>query len=233
MTDELNQQENPTGGTGTEPGQKAGTPPEKMLSQSEVNNLIAQRVAETKASVKAEIMAQFSDYENAKADAAKWGEHQKSQMTEMEKLQIAIDAERKEWTNERNTLTQQAEQGKVAATKLSFIEKAVRDGGLTFDRAAAAFKLVDASKLEFDDKGEVKNAIDVVTKVVEEYPFLKTPEPTQQVPAKPGAKISATNPAGSNPATETDEQRYRRVRYGSVNRTFGDGGVTPPQEKGT
>lgn len=220
MTDETNQQENPTGGTGTEPGKQAGTPTEKMLSQSEVNNLIAQRVAETRESTKAQVASQFADFEKFKAAAEKWDEYQKSQMTDLQKLQITFDAERQNWTTERNTLAQQAEQGKSATTKLAFIEKAVREGGLTFDRATAAFKLVDVSQLEFDDKGEVKNAVTVVTKLIEEYPFLKTPEPQPQKPGAP--KISPTNPSGTN--TEPDMSWHPLMR--NPEHRLGGGGYT-------
>jgi hypothetical protein len=225
----------PAGDTGTQPGgaqPNQATTPERTFTQADIDRIVTERLSRQEQSIK----AQFADYSALKEKASKWETHEDSQKTELQRIQDQAKADTKALQDQLDALAKERETLSATArtaTTQAAIMAAASAAGIVGTQLVATVKLVDVSQLEFDDKGEVKNAADVVAKVVEEYPFLKTPESSQQAQQpKPNAKISPTNPAGTNPATETDEQRYRRVRYGSVNQTFGDGGVTPPQEKG-
>lgn len=237
MTDNNNQPTTPPeGATGTQPGNPAATPDVRTFTQADVDRMIADRLGQQKRSLETQFSTQYADYGTLKERSDKLKTIEDGQKTELQRIQDDVNTKMTELQNKLTNLTTERDTLSVSA-RAAQIKAAVMaeagDQGVVGKQLVALEKLVDQSKLEFNDKGEVTNAAAMVTKAIEEYPFLKASEPTQQPPAKPGAKINPTNPAGSNPATETDEQRYRRVRYGSVNRTFGDGGVTPPQEKGT
>jgi hypothetical protein len=226
MTEELNQTTiPPVGDTGTVPGQQAGqTPAERMIAESQVNHIVAQRVKEAKEAERQAVASQYADYSQLKEIEKQWKSYQDSQKTDLQKAQDLLDTERNVWNTERTTLAELANKGKDALIELAFFKKATsKDIGLTPDRAEIAFRLLDKSQLKFNDKGEVENAADVVNALVEQYEVLK-PTSTQPAvpPAKPGAKISPTNPSGTN--TDPDMSWHPLMR--NPEHRLGGGGYT-------
>jgi hypothetical protein len=224
MSDNDKQPTTPAGDTGTQPGGDKPTQaatPERTFTQADLDRIIAERLSRQEQSIK----AQYADYPTLKDNAEKWLKHEDSQKSELQRIQDAAKAERDALQAQLDTLKTEREAlsatARAAQTRAAMMTEASAQG-ISGKQLEAAYKLLDPSKLKFNDKGEVENAAAQVKTLIEEYPFLKTSE-AQPKTAQPG--IKPTNPAGGK--TGPDLSWFKPAGRGGS--SFTPGGVRPPQ----
>jgi hypothetical protein len=221
----------PAGDTGTQPGgaqPNQATTPERTFTQADIDRIVTERLSRQEQSIK----AQFADYSALKEKASKWETHEDSQKTELQRIQDQAKADAKALQDQLDALAKERETLSATArtaTTQAAIMAAASAAGIVGTQLVATVKLVDQSTIEFDDKGEAKNAADVVTKLIEEYPFLKVSEPAQPQQPKPNAKISPTNPSGTSDTKGT--LSWHRTNRSTDNAFQGGGVRTPDGDK--
>ncbi len=215
----------PEGTTGTQPGTPAATPsPERTFTQADIDRIVSGRLSDQKKSIE----AQFADHAALKDKASQWDKHEESQKTELQKIQDAANVEAKKLQDQLDILTKERETLSTTArtaTTQAAIMAAASAAGIVGTQLEATVKLVDQSKLIFDDKGALTNAAAMVTELITQYDFLKPAAAQPTSPAKPGAKINPTNPAGTSDTKGT--LAWHRVNRTSES-TFQGGGVRAP-----
>lgn len=210
--------------TGTQPGgatPNQATTPERTFTQADLDRIVTERLKRQEESIK----AQFANYPALQEQASKWAEYEESKKTELQKIQDAAKAKEVELQNElialktdRETLSATV---RTAQVKAAVIAEASAQG-ITGKQLEATYKLLDVSKLTFDDKGEITNAAVVVEETIKHYELK--PNAPQPQSAKPGTKINPTNPAGASTEPDLSWHPLNRRNESSFQR----GGVIPP-----
>lgn len=174
--------------TPEQPTTPATTPaPEKTFTQTELNQLIADRLKRER--------DKHADYDQLKAAADELAKIKESQLSETEKLTRRLAdleaAKAQAETRARETLIESA-----------IVSAAAR---LNFNDPSDAYQLVNKAAIEFDENGKPKNADELVKVLAESRKYLiKSNNPA----------LSAFNPSGTGgPQAETDAQRRARI-YG-------------------
>jgi hypothetical protein len=169
--------------------ESADGPKKLELTQEELDELIAKRVARERKKLE-----KYKDYDDIKAKLAEYEaeaeERRKAELTEVERLKEELEAAQKvkeELESKYNALSESLKQSKIEAR---FRELAQEHN---IEHLEAAKKLADLSQITVDDDG-VHGLEDVIKKLVEENPFLvakKEPEtigeetnPSKQATAK-------------------------------------------------
>lgn len=216
MTDQpiVEQPENPKPatdtGAGTQPGKPAGE--ELKFSQSDLNNIVRDRLKEAKASIIAEVLKDLGvgSLDDAKKATTKLKEIEDAQLTAQQKLERDLQGK----TEALTTVESKYQRVLIENAALKAF-----GGKVAPDRHAAAIKLLDTSKLSVDKDGNVQGIAEAVTALLEENPFLKPSEPA---PATPQGKtknppIDPTNPAGTSTTPDLSWHPLKRnteVRIG-------------------
>lgn len=127
-----------------------GQQPEvKMMSQAEVDRIIAERLARQK--------AQFADYEELKAKAAKWAEVEEAQKSEAQKAQERVA----QLERERDAALAQAKDRLIRA---AFVAEAAKVGAT---HPGDVFALADLAGVQVNEAGEVVGVAEAVAAVVQ------------------------------------------------------------------
>jgi hypothetical protein len=120
----------------------------KMLPQSEVDRIIAERLARQK--------AQYADYDELKAKAAKWAEVEESQKTEAQKTQERVA----QLERERDEALARSNDRLIRA---AFVAEAAKVGALYPEDL---FALADRAGVSVDEQGNVVGVTEAVQAVV-------------------------------------------------------------------
>jgi len=156
-----------------------GTQPEiKMLPQAEVDRIIAERLARQK--------AQYADYDDLKAAAAKWAKVEEAQKTEAQKTQermVQLERERDEALVKAND----------RLVRAAFVAEAAKVGAL---HPEDLFALADKAGVSVNEQGDVVGVTEAVQAVVTAGRIpLATNRPAS--PKLDGGAGSGTRPAES------------------------------------
>jgi hypothetical protein len=177
----------------TQPGE-----PGKKFTQAELDNIIDQRLKRER--------EKYKDYADAKKKAEQWDKQESDRLSVEEKL-------KKDLENMQATVTAAQNARKQALIKSEVVAK--MQGKVASDRMQAALKLLDVSALTVTDADEVEGVDAAIEALLKDNPFLKGSD-------KPGAGLSATNPAGGAPAE--DVKSWLPIYQGSrTQHTFGKG----------
>lgn len=117
---------------------------ERKFSQAEVDAILKERLAREK--------GKYADYDDLKAKAGKWAEHEQAQKSELEKIQEAKEAaERK---------AQEAEaRANERLIRAAFVAEAARNGA---KHPEDAFSLADRAGVTIADDGSVAGVAEAV-----------------------------------------------------------------------
>jgi hypothetical protein len=170
-----------SGNAETQPGNaaSAGTEEAKTYTQAELDKLFADRAKQASSSEQKRILTELGakDLEEAKALLKKQKEAEEAQLSEMDKLKAKVteqDTYRAQLEKTQREINTQYE------IKLQALTLGISD-------PEDAYKLLDLSKLEFDEKtGKPTNVEAVLRELVGSKPYLL---------GKSGGS-SSTNPAG-------------------------------------
>lgn len=154
---------------------------------------------------------------------AKVSEFERSKLSDTERLQAERDAALKTATEAQKRAQERAVRADVviAATKLNIVDP------------DAAYRLLDAGAIEFDDAGDPKNIAALLTDLVKAKPYLIA----QTATASSGNPMNPSRGNGEPPA-ETDAQKRARLYGGGARNLFTvagaashGGGVYRPTDK--
>ncbi|SDZ05057.1 hypothetical protein [Thermoactinomyces sp. DSM 45892] len=145
----------------------------KTLTEDEVNEIVRSRVNKVK--------EKYSDYNQLKSRLEKLMDERKqreeSEMTELDRLKKSL-GEKDETVGflqkEIDLIREKAQQQKI---QMIFQEKA-RSAGVEF--VEDAYRLADLSSLQIVEGEEIRGIDEVVSKLVEERPFLLASKPKQK-----------------------------------------------------
>jgi hypothetical protein len=162
-----------------QPEEAPESPPaeDKRLTQEQFEFELGKRLARER--------AKYADYDDLKAKAGQWDEHEETQKSELEKLQGQI------------AKAEQAAQEALAERDSALIRNVVMleagKQGVPQERLAAALKLLDSSLLTPEKDGTVSGVEDAVKALLEASPFLladdsKPPAPQLDSGAGGGAR---------------------------------------------
>ena len=116
----------------------------------------------------------------------------------------------------------QVQAEKTKAAKEAALRKVAKDAGLTDAGIAKAVKYQDFSKIELDDKGEIKEAKDLIKALKEEWPEHRAKSKTEGAGTPtPPAGGSGDPGAGQSRAALLYKQHYAAM-YGQQNDKKGD-----------
>lgn len=189
---------------GTEGNTPDPTPaPEKTITQSEVDKIVADRLARER--------AKYADYDELKKKAADFEAERKriedEKLSEAERLQKALDEAK---VSEQAAATQLADmkaQAERDRIKAAFMRKAA-DAGIKYTDAAV--KLSDLSALQFDEKGELVGVDDAINALITDNPFLVVDE------TRNPKQIGGGSDGGDERVEKTTEQRLEEARVKAV-----------------
>lgn len=138
---------------------------EKLLTQAEVNETIAKRLARERSKYADydELKTKLSEYEKAEE------ERKQAEMTEVERLQAQLEKKEtaeQELSEQLEAIRNQAKQERI---NNEFIKQATANNVAYVD---AAIKLADLSSVDVDDDGNINGVDEVIAKLVEDNPFL-------------------------------------------------------------
>lgn len=151
----------------------------KTYTQADLDRMFADRARQAESSLLKKLG--FEKAEDATAAFTRLKTMEDGQKTELQKAQEKAAA------MERSN-TEQAEKMKSLLTQYEVATAATRLGIVDPD---AAVRLIDASKLEYDENGKPKNAEAVLKELIAQKPYLV------------GSGTSATNAARNNGGNET------------------------------
>jgi hypothetical protein len=141
----------PDGGT---PPAPAGKDEPKTFDQAAVDAIVAERIAKER--------GKYSDYDQLKSDAAELKKLKEADQSELTKAQTRIS----ELEQQHNGTTTEAQELRVEVAVL----KAATKAGITDPDVAA--RLLDRSKIDFDDSGQPTNMPKLLEDLGKEHPFL-------------------------------------------------------------
>lgn len=170
-------------------------PPEKMLSQSEVNRIAAREKDEGKAAALKEVQESLGvDLDTAKQILKEHNERTESQKTEAEKARAAADKEKEQAAAERAAATAELHQARV--------DRAFLAAGVSDEAKIAKFgKLLDVAEGATPD--DIKAAVEHLKTDMPEL-FSSTVTPPKAPPAP------SSDPKGGPPAPKVNEDAYER-----------------------
>lgn len=149
-----------------------------------------------------------------KADAEKLPEVQAQLKAAQEAAKNSGDAAKIQKDFDDYKAQVQAE--KTKAAKESALKKIAKDAGLTEAGIAKAVKYQDFTKIELDEKGEVKDAKDIIKALKEEWPEHLVKEGTQGAgtPTPPSSN-GGGDPGAPSRAAQLYKQHYAAM-YGGA-----------------
>lgn len=179
--------QDPTGGG--QPGVEGRT-----FTQEELNAIIADRLRRAEVTY----TQKYADYDDLKAVAAKWQEHEQEQMTELEKAQIrAADLEA-----ERDTALQQAQDRLIQA---AFVAAAAEVGAA---HPQDAFSLADLSGVVVGEDGQVEGVSTAVQALADAGRLVLKGKP--QAPGLDAGAGGGEPPKGKPVQLTSEELEYAR-----------------------
>lgn len=134
--------------------QDAGDEFRPITSQDELDRLMRRRLNQQR--------AQFADYDDAKAKAAKYDELEEANKSELEKAASARAKAEQDASDARRELQEER-------TRSAILSEAAKQGAVDPD---AVFRLLDHSELEIDDTGKPKNAAAAVEALLADRTYL-------------------------------------------------------------
>ena len=148
-----------------------------------------------------------------KADAEKLPEVQKELKTAQDAAKKSGDAAKIQKDFDDYKASVEAE--KTKAAKETALRKVAKDAGLTDAGIAKAVKYQDFTKIELDEKGEVKDAKELIKSLKEEWPEHIAKENSQgaDVSNPPGGNGGGNGSKGNPRAAEVYKQ-YHAALYG-------------------
>lgn len=151
--EQVEQQEQPQTGTPPETGgeQDGG---ERTFTQEELDAVVRQRLERER--------SKYIDYDDLKAKASKWAEHEEAQKTELQKLQDKADKLERE--------KQASEAG--YRDRLLRAEVRIQAAQMGFRNPDDAYRLADLQGLEIDDDGNAAGVKEALDKLVQDRPYL-------------------------------------------------------------
>ncbi|MGN7387731.1 phage scaffolding protein [Sporosarcina sp. SAFN-015] len=122
---------------------------------------------------KGRVKGKYADYDELKQKLAEFeaqkAEAERAQMSEIERLQADLKAKEEAEQTLAKQLEEMREQTKQAAIHNAFIAQA-KAAGVTY--TDAALKLADLTAAQIGEDGKVSGVDEIVTKLVEDNPFL-------------------------------------------------------------
>lgn len=154
---------------GAEPQQDAPQPEEKLLTQAELNEIVAKRIERER--------KKYADYDELKAQAAEYAQKLEEQrLAELSEKERAEELAQK-YEAEKQELAQQLEAERKARAdekiKAAFVSAATKNGIKYVDDALA---LSDLSEVTIDENGAVIGIDAVIANVIEHKPYLLAPK---------------------------------------------------------
>jgi septal ring factor EnvC (AmiA/AmiB activator) len=144
----------PTTPRGGEPADAGNKDQPRTFDQAAVDRIVAERLAKEK--------GKYSDYDQLKSDAAELKKLKEADQSELTKAQTRIS----ELEQQHNGTTTEAQELRVEVAVL----KAATKAGITDPDVAA--RLLDRSKIDFDDSGQPTNMPKLLEDLGKEHPFL-------------------------------------------------------------
>lgn len=154
----------------------ADPPADKTFTQADLERIVGERLGRQK--------AQFADYDDIKAKAAKLDEIEKANLTETERLKADLEAA-------QQTATTATERAQNALINAAVIAEAAKAGAIN---PQAVAKLLDKTSLTVGDDGQVEGAAEAVTALLEAEQYLVGPSTPNPGPGGGGPRN--TPPAG-------------------------------------
>ncbi len=194
----MTEQGKQTNGATTAPAQPQGTTPpageggagagavagaDKLFTQAELDRIIQDRLARER--------SKYADYEDLKQGAQKQKTAEEAQKSELQKLQEKVEA------NDKLMRDLRAERDRERMRTAVFAEAGRK--GVPAERLEAASKLLDSSKVRFEEDGTLSGVTEAVVEMLAANPFLlPAPAATEGKGKGAGASTSGANP--TNPA---------------------------------
>ncbi len=146
--------------------------PEQTFTQEQVNRMQAQTKRETR--------AQFADYNDLKARAARADELEQEKLTEAERMEArAIDAEKRA-----------ADAQQQVASAMIASEVKVRASAMGVVDPDAAFVLLDRSNVRYDAEGGVTGVDEALESLLEAKPYLRGTTRTPNLNPESGQPVT-------------------------------------------
>lgn len=153
------QNDNAQGG-GQAPVQPASQPPEKTLTQAEVDQIVKDRLARERQKA----AEKYADYDDLKARAEKLREYEDAQKSEMDKLTERLAGLEKERDATRAEAEQARQEAQAMLIKSALIAEAGKAGAI---RPEDAYLLTDLSTITLGEDGAVIGAEEAVKTLIE------------------------------------------------------------------
>lgn len=179
-----------------------------ITSQEELDRVMKRRLNQQR--------AQFADYDDAKAKAAKLDELEEANKSEMEKAASARAKAEQDAADARRELQEER-------TRSAVLSEAAKQGAVDPD---AVFRLLDHSELEMDDTGKPKNVAAAVEALLADRTYLVAGSGNERrKSADQGAREDAGSDQLSPAALEklSPEQMRDALRSGKMDKVLSAG----------
>jgi hypothetical protein len=164
---------------------------ERTFTQAELDTIIADRLKRQR--------GQYSDYDELRAQAEKWAEHEEAQKSEMQK---ALEAQAKAEAQAQAVM----ERANRRLIRAEFIAQASQ---LNVQHPADAFALADRSAVEVTEDGKVKGVKAAVKQLVDDGRLPLTTK--AKAPDLDGGAGSGERAGDSKPLTEEEKRTAKKM----------------------